>query len=110
MQFSKEGDPITLGAEPLLAPGVRGTAFDTPAGIYIPLITADDEGSGAVGAFLDALPTDRRVVFPNVISARLEGMLVRRGFTPGVEREPHFGELVELLQRCPSMPKGSTEQ
>jgi hypothetical protein len=37
---------------------------------------------GAVGAWLDTLPADRKVVVPAVLSRRLAEMLARRGFTP----------------------------
>lgn len=79
------GEPLIPGQEPVLAEGVRGTAFDLPEGIYIPLVIAIEPGSGAVARFLDSLPRDQRVVFPNVISSALAGMLVRRDFRPDVE-------------------------
>lgn len=101
MNFSTEGDPIVPGQEPELAPGVLGMAFDSPKGIYIPLIRAADPGSGAVSEFLDALPSDRRIVFPCVISSILEGMLIRRGFVLGIERDERWGGVVEVMQRCP---------
>ena len=78
--------------------GVRGTAFDTEEGIYIPLISAERPGTGAVARFLDALPKDRRVVFPTVTSPRLHAMLGRRGFQQieeaggdAMERKPTEG-------------------
>lgn len=100
MRFSKSGDPLVPGYEPLLAPGVQGTAFDTPEGIYIPLVRAKSEGSGDVGRFLDSLPTDRRICFPGVINHRLAGMLERRGFFKGIE-PGNFGEPCVVFQRCP---------
>jgi hypothetical protein len=101
MQFSTEGDVITPGEEPQLAPGVRGIAFDTPTGIYIPLVRAEQRGAGAVSRFLDSLPKDRRVVFPCVISRRLGEMLLRRGFFLGLEEDTHLGGRVDVMQRCP---------
>lgn len=44
------------------------------------IMAAEPRVPGAVGAWLDALPRDRRVIVPAVISARLAGMLRRRGF------------------------------
>lgn len=35
---------------------------------------------GAVGRWLDTLPTDRKIIVPAVVSPRLAGMLARRGF------------------------------
>lgn len=102
MNFTKEGTVMRPGEEPVLGPGVRGTAFDTPKGIYIPLISADREGSGNVSAFLDSLPADRRVVFPCVINSKLAGMLQRRGFSLSVEYDSMSGGFVEVYQRCPS--------
>lgn len=89
------------GEEPLVAPGVRAMVFDTPEGIYIPMIIADREGSGDVGRYLDSLPKDRRLVFPTVISARLRGMLERRGFRETTEWSPEFQEHVEIHERRP---------
>lgn len=37
---------------------------------------------GDVGRWLDALPTDRKIIVPAVVSPRLAGMLERRGFQP----------------------------
>ena len=84
---------LEIGNEPLIAPGVRGDVHDTPAGLYIPIIFAEREGGGDVGRYLDALPRDRRVVFPCVISVRLAGMLVRRGFAPAFDHSEDFGEI-----------------
>lgn len=90
-----------LGQEPELAPGVRGYTVDSgDKGFYVPLIYAEDEGSGAVGAYLDGLPRDRRVVFPTVLSGRLAGMLQRRGFVMAWEDDPEFGP-VEVWERLP---------
>ena len=85
--------------EQLLAPGVRGHYFDTPEGIYIPVITADHPGSGDVSRFLDALPKDRPVKFPTVISGKLRGMLLRRGFIDGQEFSPEYDDWVEIMVR-----------
>lgn len=99
-EWSKPGDELEFGKEPVLAPGVRGTAFDTPNGIYIPLVHAEKRGNGDVGRFLDSLPRDRRVCFPTVISSRLVGMLKRRGFTLSIEKDD-LGQVVMMYQRCP---------
>ncbi len=85
-----------------MAPGVRAHVFDMPQGIYIPMIIAEREGAGDVGRYLDSLPKDRRVVFPTVISARLRGMLERRGFRQSTEWAPEFEEHVEIHERRPS--------
>lgn len=86
-------------AQPL-APGVRGYTVDMgEQGLYIPLIDAEAPGSGDVGRYLDSLPKDRRVVVPNVISARLAGMLDRRGFVVVQEWAEQFGEYVECYVR-----------
>lgn len=110
MNFSMVGDPITPGDEPELGPGVRGCAFDTPKGIYIPLLRAEQPGSGDVARFLDALPTDRRVAFPCVISVWLAEMLRKRGFNLGIERDAMFGQYVEVYQRCPSSTGEKSEE
>jgi len=92
-----EGLPLT-GRE-TLAPGVLGYATETPDGLYVGFIAAEVEGSGAVGRYLDSLPRDRRVVFPDVLSPRLAGMLGRRGFVPTVEWAAQSGELIDIWQR-----------
>lgn len=54
---------------------------------YLCDIVSGDEGKGHVGRLIDRLKTEYDVlVAPNVISARLEGILERRGF----EMEIHF--------------------
>jgi hypothetical protein len=74
----KEGSQCHFGDEPVLWPGVRGYAIRKGGRIYIPLIMAEKEGSGDVGRFLDALSA--RCIVRSVTSARLGGMLKRRGF------------------------------
>lgn len=79
---------LTPRQEPFIAPGVRGCAIEHEGELHIPLVAADIPGSGAVAAFLDSLPQDKRVVFPTVISEKLANMLLRRGF---VERVLPYG-------------------
>lgn len=86
---------------PLVAPGVRADVHDTPDGLYIPLVSADNPGSGEVAAWLDALPRDRRVVFPSVINPRLVEMLRRRGFEERSEFASELGEPVDIMERLP---------
>ena len=95
----KKGELLT-GRE-RLASGVLGYSMKTPRGLYIPWIQAETEGDGRVGRYLDGLPLDRRVVFPTIISARLVGMLARRGFTPGWEWAEEAGEMVDFMERKP---------
>lgn len=90
-----------LMGEDQLAPGVHGWLFDTPDGIYIPIINADHPGSGDVGRFLDSLPKDRAVKFPTVLSAVLRGMLLRRGFVDDVEYSEEHGGEVDVMVREP---------
>lgn len=71
---------IIPGQEPLLAPGVRGYTVECDGELWIPVVFAEREGAGDVGRYLDTLPKDKTVIFPTVLSARLEGMLKRRGF------------------------------
>lgn len=104
---SIEGDPIDMGNEPILAPGVRGVLFDRADGIWIPYIRAENPGSGDVGRYLDSLPTDRRILFPTVLSPRLREMLERRGYVHAMvacedSKSPETGPI-----RCHvRMPKG----
>ena len=84
-----------------LAPGVIGYTVDVGPDLYVPLIEATQPGSGDVGRYFDSLPRDRRVVVPNVISAQLEGMLARRGFSPTIEWAEGFEENVEVWERKP---------
>lgn len=71
-----------------VAPGVIGYLVEHDDGsLYVPLIAAVDEGRGDVGRFLDSLPTDRRVVVPNVLNDILAGMLKRRGFKNRMEMD-----------------------
>ena len=86
---------------PTLAPGVIGYSVETEKGLYIPMISAVSEGSGEVGTFLDSLPVDRRVVFSSVLSARLKGMLERRGFVAGTEYSEEAKDVFDIMVREP---------
>ena len=88
-----------LTGEERLGPGVRGYTLEFGRGLYVPWIAAEREGQGDVGRYLDALPCNQRVVFPNVISPRLAGMLLRRGFHVEDEWAAEFNEYVECFVR-----------
>jgi hypothetical protein len=96
-----------LDPKGMLAPGVYGYAIECERGLYIPWIAAESEGSGIVGKFLDELPRDRRVVFPTVLSDRLAGMLLRRGFIPSWEasEDGPVDILVRAAALAPPFPR-----
>jgi len=72
------------GVKPL-AKGVIGFAYRDGDEILIPLLLAEKKGAGDVGRFLDSLSA--RCVITNVTSARLEGMLRRRGWVKRIGTE-----------------------
>lgn len=76
-------------AERQLAQGVKGFAFEEDGLILIPLIVAEREGSGDVGRFLDRLSPRCRIV--TCTSARLAGMLARRGWKK--HRDEEYGDI-----------------
>ena len=86
--LSEAGTVLTMGKEPEIYPGVTGYAMEHEGLIYIPLIIATKEGSGAVGDFLDRITQRCRVV--NVCSPKLEGMLQRRGWKMQPAQEKKF--------------------
>ena len=89
------GSRLTLSR---LALGVKGYAILKGGAYYIPIIEAEQEGSGDVGRFLDALDPAVTFKIPCVINARLAMMLVRRGFRRVVEHTDE-GDPVEVWQR-----------
>lgn len=91
----EEGSPLIPGQESELAPGVVGYAIEQDGRILIPLIIAHEEGSGAVGKFLDSL--SERCVITCVTSSRLRGMLTRRDWMV-VSESCEFGE-VDIWKR-----------
>lgn len=102
--WAEEGETLVLTApmnEPRLTEGVRGFAFNTNNGIYVTAIRAEEPGKGHVSKFLDGLPTDRRVVFPVVISNKLRAMLVRRGFEEKWEIGEPYQDDVPVFERRP---------
>jgi hypothetical protein len=75
---------------------------DETGAVYIPLVWMREPGRGNGGRFLDALPRDRTIKFPTVMSARLREMLERRGYEPVIEWSPEIEEYVEVYVREPS--------
>jgi len=72
---------------------VLAHVIDTGAWVEVRgVLAADPRRPGAVGAWLDQLPRDRKVIVPSVVSARLAGMLQRRGFTPCRWYDARIGE------------------
>jgi hypothetical protein len=92
---------VLIDPEQMLAPGVRGYSVETSRGLYIPVIISVDESKGNVGRYLDSLPTDRRVVVPNVMNSLLAEMLERRGFTRAREFSKEFDEWMTIHEREP---------
>jgi len=74
-----------------LAPGVMGYTVEMKE-LWVPFISATEEGSGSVGRYLDSLPEDISIVIPTVISERLDGMLRRRGYVPELRYDRMSGE------------------
>lgn len=64
-----------------IGPGVLGYTVEHDNEIYVPLVAAASQGAGDVGRYFDSLPADKTIIVPNVMSARLAGILTRRGFT-----------------------------
>jgi hypothetical protein len=85
-----------MGALGEIYPGVKGYAVEKDGQIFIPLIDATEEGSGAVGEFLDRISLRCRVV--NVCSARLVGMLQRRHFKETELSVGQAGETVDVWE------------
>lgn len=63
-----------------IAPGVLGVLYEEPGALIVNYVRAEQEGSGAVGRWLDAIPKALTVRVIAVTSERLVGMLERRGF------------------------------
>jgi CRISPR/Cas system CMR subunit Cmr4 (Cas7 group RAMP superfamily) len=91
--------PSVLAMLDEIAPGVVGYTTETEEALYIPLIYSLEEGQGHVGRFLDALPRDRTVRVPTVLSSRLAGALSRRGFRPVREWDDRAKEWIEVWER-----------
>ena len=92
-----------------IAPGVEGIETDFGDIFELASIRAVDEGSGAVGAYLDRLPRDRTVIVPFVMSERLRAMLERRGFTtPDSFDHPRLGPVSggQIMVRRPALSWG----
>ncbi len=87
--LTEEGGEFDLRDPPKLTPHVEGYAIEKEGVVSIPLIRARRPGQGDVGKFLDSIPTAAHVVVPCVLSGRLAGMLLRRGFklSPTAEDE-----------------------
>ncbi len=85
-----------------LADGVFGYTVEDGDSVYIPILWSENPEQGNVSRYLDSLPTDRRVVFPSVISGRLRGALERRGFVVETEWSDEIGEEVEVYARAAS--------
>ncbi len=84
-----------------------GTA-DIWISVSVPIIMADQPGTGKTGCFIDSLKAGfDRVEFPSVISNRLEGMLERRGFKRVEVTDSEFcdGKTIEIY-RWNKYPEG----
>lgn len=78
---------------PVVAPGVRADYRDNGCWFSLRSVIRDpdDYRPGAVGAWLDTMPTDRRCIVWAVVSDRLAGMLRRRGFSAVRRFDSHLG-------------------
>ena len=82
-----------------LAPGVEGYLVAHKGVVHYPLVLATHEGNGDVSRWLDSLPTTLTLKFPCVLSVKLQGMLMRRGFVPVTEWVDEIEEEVEFYTR-----------
>lgn len=77
----------------LVADGVLAHVVERRKWTEIRAVLADHPRiPGAVGRWLDTLPADRKVIVPAVVSARLAGMLERRGFAA----EPWWDDTLDM--------------
>lgn len=101
-------DPLLFQYLERVAPGVLGYTVDHEGELWIPTIYAEHERNGDVGRYLDTLPTDRRVVVPNVVNPILRGMLQRRGFVAGWEDSVEFDERFPIWERPAGYERNSS--
>jgi hypothetical protein len=94
---------VTFSTVEEISEASGGYAVESPEHeIYIPVVRMGEPGQGHRGAFLDALPRDRTIKFPNVMNVVLAGMLLRRGFHAETEWAPApYEEYVEVYVRRP---------
>ena len=64
---------------PLVWPGVEAIITERKGWLWVIVVVSRNEGSGQVGKWIDSL-ADRSVIFLEVNSSRLAGMLQRRGY------------------------------
>lgn len=70
-----------FGALTPLADGILGHSIVEGDCITIPFFVSTQQGKGYAGRFIDELKEKYKVImFPNMISYKLEQMLLRRGF------------------------------
>ncbi len=85
-----------------LAPGLRGYLYRrTERIVYLPVISNENEGDGAVGRFLEELKVAAdAIVVATVMNQRLQGMLERRDFHPELHYTP-LGQVACMVWRRP---------
>lgn len=84
---------------PEIAPHVHGVVFEQGDRLYVPFLVSLRPGCGFVRRYLDSLPADKTVIFPEVMSAILDAALQRRGFQPVLGYAPVFGDRTHCLIR-----------
>lgn len=77
-EISEEERAFACSVHPEIYPGVHGEVVVRGNVTFVNFIWAKKEGSGQVGKYLDSLTGP--VIFEAVLSARLRGMLERRGY------------------------------
>lgn len=70
-----------FGAMQPLAKGITGHIIEQGDTVIIPFFMSEVEGRGYAGQFIDGLKDKYKIVMiPNLLSDKLEQMLLRRGF------------------------------
>lgn len=86
-----------MGAPQLLFPGVMGLTVKRRGTISVVFIMSVEEGRGHVSRYIDHLKQKYSVIrFPNIISKRLENMLVKRGFEHVEEWDTFYGGIADV--------------
>jgi len=83
-----------------LADGVWGYTRERGGELWIPLFQVTN--TDKAGTYLDSLPKDRRVVFPNVMELEVESLLEARGFELLLMEDPQVGASYPAWCRDPA--------
>ncbi|GAI70410.1 unnamed protein product [marine sediment metagenome] len=90
--------------------GLEGYWWETEHLICVPFVESRNEGAGNFSRFLEDIESKGKMVFfPTIVSARLDAILRKRGYTEAVSRMSELEQKIHGQEYCDGLAREPTK-